>query len=245
MPKNLPRKHLIAYIDFLGTKEHIKKDSTNEYFLFLLDLYKNLFNDIKKRNSDEYRYLKEIKVRSFSDNILFATSMNLTHKWQLSYALGDFIRIAGNIQAIALMNGFLVRGGITIGDIFINDNFVYGKGLLDVLDLEEKVAHYPRIVIHESIEKECPEYFKANYNIISDFDGLKYINFYHYCVGQGRELEICTEQLERMKQEKSCTSYNVVSKLNWTIMQHNNFLKNIYANKESIPLILPAKVLEK
>ena len=225
-------------------KEYIKKDTENNHFKFLLNLYKEMLGDIQKHNNENYRYTKEFKVRSFSDNILFAASTNVDIKWQLSYTLGDIIHIASKIQSLALMNGFLVRGGITVGDIFIDNNFVYGKGLLDVLNLEEKVAHYPRIVVDKSVENECPEYFKSGYNIITDQDGLKFIDFYNCSIDDDYKLDACAKQLEKMKQS-FCTSYNVMSKLNWSILQYNSFLKRRYPNQEIKDLISPATTLVK
>jgi len=39
--------------------------------------------------------------------------------------------------------GWLFRGGITIGEFYINDTIVWGLALLRAYELEEKIANYP------------------------------------------------------------------------------------------------------
>ena len=43
-----------------------------------------------------------------------------------------------------------VRGGISIGDLYCGNSEIFGPALIDAYILEETVAKYPRIVMHES-----------------------------------------------------------------------------------------------
>ena len=70
--------------------------------------------------------------------------------------------------------GDFIRGAISIGNIYIDENFVLGDALLCVYDIETKSAIYPRIVIDNSVFKYIPsscQLFKQ------DTDGLYYYNF--------------------------------------------------------------------
>src|SRR5574344_1168553 len=127
-----PTKHIIAYIDFLGTQEKIKNDVDHKHLMFLKSLYDYIEQQVAKKNksNQDNHFLKEIKIRSFSDNIVFAVSANATDM-QVTCALDEVIIICAEIQLRALKEGILTRGGITIGEIFVNKNFAYGKGLLD------------------------------------------------------------------------------------------------------------------
>jgi len=224
-----PSLHLIAYIDFLGTKERIRKDTNNKHFEFLSSLYGDIYKYIEQRNKEDYHYIKSFKTRTFSDNILFATSAHLSNI-QLCYALGDFIDMAAKIQASALINGILTRGGITIGNICINEYLAYGKGLLEAIDLEENVANNPRIVIHDCLEKKCSEYYKSNSYTKKDIDNFRYIDFYSYAVRTASLLEQCTNSLEALTKEK-CGNNKVISKLNWLINQHNEYIEKVFKNE--------------
>lgn len=216
-----PSKHIIAYVDFLGTKEKIKNDKNNEYLRFLKQLYTELFTYIDKTNKSN-DFLKTIKVRSFSDNVLFAISLSSTNM-QAIYALGEFIRICSIIQVTALKNEILTRGGITIGDIYIDKNMAYGTGLLDVLSFEEEIAHFPRIIIDDNICNNYPTYFQSNYNTIYDKDNITYIDFYETCKLNRENINICKNSLVNL-QNKHKTNLKVMSKINWIVQHHNSYI---------------------
>ena len=48
--------------------------------------------------------------------------------------------------------GFFVRGGVAVGALYIDDDMVFGPGLLDAHDAEQN-AKTPRVVLHESAVK--------------------------------------------------------------------------------------------
>ncbi len=50
-------------------------------------------------------------------------------------------------QIAAAMQGFLLRGGITVGQIIHDDECVFGPGLNRAYELESKIATYPRFVL--------------------------------------------------------------------------------------------------
>lgn len=229
MSTRRPTLHLIAYIDFLGTKEKIKSDVNNHYFEFLYTLYDSLYKTINERNKEDFKYIKTFKVKTFSDNILLATSANLP-KPQLCFALGDFIDMASNIQTKALENGILTRGGITLGNIFVNENFVYGKGLLEAISLEEQVANYPRIVIHDCLETKCSDYYNTNKNTKFDVDNIRFIDFYQRSVNNEAVLTMCTNKLEELSKQKH-TNNKIISKLNWLISQHNEYINKVFRDE--------------
>ena len=72
----------------------------------------------------------------------------------------------------ALRHGYLIRGGISEGEFYKDDSniFVYGKALIEAINLEEKIAIYPRIVVQSSIKKSNPQYFELA------TDGVWYLN---------------------------------------------------------------------
>lgn len=59
--------------------------------------------------------------------------------------------IVADIQRnFILQYDLFLRGGITIGELSFNDDFVFGQGLIDAVYLEEK-AVYPRIIIGKTV----------------------------------------------------------------------------------------------
>lgn len=51
------------------------------------------------------------------------------------------------IQANLAVNGIFVRGAMTRGPIYINDEIVFGPALVQAYEMEQRVAIYPRIVV--------------------------------------------------------------------------------------------------
>jgi hypothetical protein len=80
-----------------------------------------------------------ISVSTFSDNVVISQPICAE-----TVALIAHIAIT---QIASAMKGFLLRGGITIGDIVHDDEAVFGPGLNRAYELESKIAKYPRFVI--------------------------------------------------------------------------------------------------
>src|SRR5438876_10132066 len=55
------------------------------------------------------------------------------------------------MQLMTASMHFLLRGGITVGDICHDDEVVFGPGLNRAYELESKVAVVPRIVVDEEV----------------------------------------------------------------------------------------------
>ena len=82
----------------------------------------------------------------------------------------------------AIENGFIIRGGLTLGDIYYpdkNDGIFLGKAYLRAYELERKIAIYPRIIIDENVISEIRELDakpfgegKIDDYIKKDYDGL-------------------------------------------------------------------------
>lgn len=137
-------KHLVAFIDILGGKHHIKEDNDNENLNKLKILYDNFRNEYDRKNNSDNRY---IKINIFSDNILIAAQTHYENTRMVNLTIKRFFESVSNFQTEALIKGFIVRGGIEYGDLYINNNdFVWGTALIESYQLE-KSAIYPRIKI--------------------------------------------------------------------------------------------------
>lgn len=90
----------------------------------------------------------------FSDNIVFAIEVP-ENDLQRSLNFESLLIIASYFQSYAFLNGsdWLLRGGITVGKIYIDDIMVWGEGLLSAYDLEncDKFKNMPRIVIDSNV----------------------------------------------------------------------------------------------
>jgi hypothetical protein len=82
-------------------------------------------------------------VKVFTDNIVLGIPIFDDGESEL----GRMIYLVGNYQSTLLQHGFFVRGGITVGDLYMDEDTVYGNALLDAHAAEASLARDPRIVL--------------------------------------------------------------------------------------------------
>lgn len=154
LPELSTSKHCIAYLDVLGAKDFMRSESHK----FLNDL-----NSIYLDAQDEVIGMRKftgipVSAKIFSDNIVLfiplrddadSTKENVEH----------IVSLAGSLYNVALIHGYLLRGAITIGEFYANERFVYGKALLEAVEMEEKYAIYPRIIAQKEVSDFIPQYF--------------------------------------------------------------------------------------
>lgn len=179
------KRYAIAYMDILGTKEAIESLNPKD----LIRRFNNVFligkaivkNDIFSKNP------KSAKVKIFSDNICIAVEIKDSEKehkklaWLASYCR-DFQR-----HVLKNYGNFLIRGGITLGDLYIDDTFVLGPGLIDAYKLESQKAKFPRIIVDERYAEKAMLYLKdacsrinegkGKCAIIKDDDGVYFLDY--------------------------------------------------------------------
>lgn len=143
MAKRKPKKHVIAYIDLLGTSERIKKDYEYKEFLKI----QNAYEQMKKIYTEGWMKQENIKVKFFSDNIIIAREVTVDNNESISFLINQMNCLAADFQFVFLICRVPTRGGLTVGELFIDDTFVWGTGLLRAYELENKIAVFPRIVI--------------------------------------------------------------------------------------------------
>jgi hypothetical protein len=106
----------------------------------------------------------EISVSTFSDNVVITQKPGSTTPmllmqlaiWQLGAAI----------------NGFLLRGGVTVGDVIHEDEIVFGPGLNRAYHLESEIARYPRFVL----DPKCLSEFGSYGDLCETEEGVTFIN---------------------------------------------------------------------
>lgn len=204
-------EHLVAFADLLGFREIAKAPERSANILALLRLFSTLRGEfhaeteqvqapltvgppvrgvpwffVANTNSSSSELTKTIyrpAVTVFSDNIVASFSMNELRKngRGLREAMGSLEVFLGFVAWNAMDAGLLVRGGLSLGELFHEDGVIAGRALIEAYEIESKVAVYPRFVIGKSIT-ENPEYAKIASTrglarVYKDFDGLECVNY--------------------------------------------------------------------
>ena len=148
LPQLKTSKYCVAYLDVLGAKKFMA-DSSDKFLNDLNSIYFDAKNEVESTG----RITSEaIEAKIFSDNILICykkTTSSIS-----AFFLVSFLRLIATIQRI-FFEGYhlIVRGGITKGPLYLTNDFVGGKALIDAVELESTTI-YPRIVVADCILSE-------------------------------------------------------------------------------------------
>lgn len=214
-------KHIIIYFDILGYQERIK-DNQDSFLHEINNIINTAINNFELLNC----YYKNLKYKVFSDN--FIISLPLKNNLILDLEnISELSFIVGIIENLFIETfQIFIRGCVHIGDLFINNNYVFGSGLVEAYNYENQQAIYPRIIISDEL--------------------LNYINYENYIsiltIGSLKGL-IKTDTIA------NSISPDIKSSLNYLIKNKNaeSLITNIFSNNEIEFLIcnVLSKVIEK
>ena len=166
------KDYYIVYFDVLGYKAFFE-DSDNDFQQFLLDNIA-LVNDAKRPIIKNVSFSEEIKYKTFSDNCIILVPSNQKNDERKVSFLINYI---AKLQLKILKDyGIPIRGSITKGEAYIDDNIVFGKGLISAVKNEDSKAIYPRIIIDESIVNLFD--MSTIENVKKDDDDVYYVDYF-------------------------------------------------------------------
>lgn len=158
----------VAYIDILGFKDMISKDSHLPVFaLRFIKRFISLFyhtNDEHYLNDEPDDDIDE-KIRDgylpratmFSDSIVISQPIKY-------FDYPYFIDLIAQLQYGLFSKGILVRGGISCGKLYHDENYLFGKGLIKAYLFESTYADYPRILVDTDLIEEIHNIVDARFN---------------------------------------------------------------------------------
>lgn len=200
--------HCIAYLDILGGKNNICTDSEHKFLNFLNMLYEDAIFE-----SQVFADKKDIFVKIFSDNILFAVKVDFDSDNYLKQ-ITTLINLVANIQNEALRYGYLIRGAIVQDEFFYNNILVYGKAIVRAVEMEENEAKYPRVIVQEELAQLLPQYF------FQDKDCKIVLN--HLLLSQSEEYISFKLQLLKMLKNHG-QEEKIKNKIMWVIDYFNSW----------------------
>jgi len=232
-------KSVTAFIDILGYTEYVKrcfKDGNGQQELNRLrDALDSAYSELKQvASARDFDGGLDFNIRTFTDNLVIGYPVS-----EPKYDEQEFIRDAINaviiyvayLQAELVRAGYLIRGAITVGELYIDEDIVFGSALIETVEAE-KMAVFPRVII-------CPEakkYFRPNWNekgvndLLVDSDDMIFIDYLKATVMIAYpDDRAFTEFLDG---NKDCIETNlkrfynnpyIRSKYEWAAVYHNSF----------------------
>lgn len=174
---------IVAFIDILGFKEIVKKSERspkllNTIYQSLSFLKKRelpdkwnlqlveIEEDAQKRGLIDFDIADRTYSSAFSDSIVVSVLVNDKN---INESLSTLLANLAYVGSKFIMDGILIRGGITIGKIIHNETgIVFGQGLIDAYHLESRAAKYPRIILSDKLIS------KLNYPLETKRDRFPY-----------------------------------------------------------------------
>jgi len=214
-------QYIVAYLDLLGVADRIGRDEERQMIAMnkLHNLYTFTMGLVSRIAIEGYQ---DIQFKIFSDNIIIAKKLSEQSARRL-LDIKCLLNCVSHFQCLSVGDGvgWLVRGGITIGKLFLDETMVWGKALIKSYNLESCIAIYPRIIIDSEmlpeifVNKELSEY------VLQDFDNIYFLNY--LCI-QHFGGQLLRNGFKMMKNElDGKLSESIYQKLCW----HMN-----YVNKE-------------
>ena len=189
------QNYYLAYFDVLGYKAFFNEEES-DHQKFLKDILGTL-DYVKSQVNEFSSFSSRIGLRVYSDNFL----LYIKAEGQQDKLYEDFNALVALTSVVALIQVkileqycILLRGGITKGEFYVDENIIFGKGLIQAVEIESKRAIYPRVAI--DIDSFCLKNYDSLWKslIKKDDDGIYFVDYFsinHYlAVGLGNPIEI-------------------------------------------------------
>ena len=221
-------KYIVACIDMLGVKEALKtdKDILNKIYI-TYHLFEMLLEKESVRTGIDFK----VQYKSFSDNIVICAKFCKNVSKEITQKV-FFDAVVLFVATCSAFCGLLLRGGINIGDLYFDDNFVIGEALIKAYKLESELAIYPRIIIDKKSYSELSVGYQAWFKKDIDYyfvDFLNKCNLFENTVLINKEnpdSNTGTEKFKKLLLENICknnSNEKVLQKISWLINYFNNF----------------------
>lgn len=236
--KPVHRLSYCAFLDVLGFSDRIRESYKSKSQDVLLEKFHSILGEsidrLKMTSKDTTFYFK-----SFTDNVVMAQprfSEDLESEFAIIlYALKEY-------QFNMVREGFFVRGGLSIGKLFVDDNSVYGEALLEAYELESKCAVNPIVVLSDDSMKLVNRHL-TYYNemqppqvrhLLRSPDGRYFVNYLAESIreeDEGDVLEVNALRKHRdsvmSELEKHRKNPRVFDKFLWLASYHNYFCDQV------------------
>lgn len=153
-------KKVCAFVDILGFKALIQKSYKNGTSLELFEFFKEGIEEGVKSLS--HKWNENLNFKTFSDNILI--TYDRPEGESPKKEIDQVITETKYYQLSLLYNGIFVRGGISYDELKMDENSIFGMGLVKAYEIESSKANYPIVMLDEKVLKELESNEEYSFN---------------------------------------------------------------------------------
>ena len=237
-PKTLTS--VVAFLDILGFSQEIREshdagqsDALLQRFTTVIRQWYALLRD-QPQSGDRCGRVWELKA--FTDNVVLGHPIRRDGEAEFGHLMSD----VALLQIGLAHEGFFVRGGIAVGDLYMDEDIVFGVGLLDAYEAEQN-AGAPRVVLAESAVQLVRRHLKyyasveispQNRDLLIDEDNRFFVNYLSRSWPNHTEAPLfdwLTEHRDALvgKLDRHRAEPHVWAKYAWVARYHNYFCESI------------------
>lgn len=235
---------VVCFIDILGFSSMITTSFNagkgNE-------LLAKLYNSIKDNIAWFEPISKSTSMKIFTDNIIIGKPIHGDGEWDLGK---NFINLA-DYQLSLTLDGFFIRGGLSVGEYYSDELISFGPALLEAYKIESVEAGMPRIVLSDGVLKyvKChlsyygySKHAPQHQEILVDDDNKWFINYLEaaFIIDEENWIEDAKQLLREHKKivitkmDEFSNDDKVLKKYNWVAQYHNYFCKDKFVEFEEL-----------
>lgn len=222
---------IVSFFDILGFKNIVDNNSAESIFN-ILEIFKT-----QSKHDEELASLFKMKFTNFSDCVVRSVDFigNKT-EYPIDIFFHELIDLI-HLQCSLIYKNILIRGAISVDEIYHSNQTVFGPGLVKAYLLENCDAKYPRIIFKKNLIDSLSKIFKKE----SEQDDIKQIlsllrsekndlYFIDYLRVINNEADHHTDFVKFLDHHKhliienysSATNSNVIDKYAWLAEYHND-----------------------
>lgn len=188
----------IAFIDILGFKKIVEQSSCSHIYSIFASKFRSRLSTVHLEGNLVFDF-KLVQMKVMSDSICFFVDAKVPNSLMGLVSTCLFFQK----QLLEMDAPILTRGAIVRGDIFVEDDIVFGPGFVNAYLLEEKNAKTPRIIMTKEVidgAKETTTAIAKNFVVGTTFrdDDAYYVVNYFEPLQKGKPDENTAQLMEHI-----------------------------------------------
>lgn len=139
-------RSVVCFLDVLGSADRMRGPDAQAN---LAALHRAIERAVK-RFLDDPHFEEFLAVVWFTDNVAIGWPLDRPDGDSES-DLGLMFVLAGWFMLEMALAGQFMRGGLTVGEVYIGDHYAFGPALIAATELEKKVAVHPRTALSRDV----------------------------------------------------------------------------------------------
>ena len=188
--KPMMLRSVVCFADILGyrgmTAEALQNGTGNKFLQKIHTALASVYSALRERGEGIKGGAPVFQVKVFTDNVVVGYPFfDLPEEDDGEFEIGDMLILFTEFQSALVYEGFMIRGGIAVGDHYMDEDVVFGDALIEAASHDERGGP-PRLLLSEDTQKmvkdhmdfyDNPRESPQNKMLLKDADGRVFLNY--------------------------------------------------------------------